>query len=501
MSRTTAPRGRARSGPAPAGRHRTPPAGAGAARRTAGLLAGGVVALVAAGLAGRALGRGPDGGPPGGATTRARTAGALALLTAALPADLALTGAAALAGLARRRPPARPARRLTVLLSGGKMTKALALARAFHRAGHRVVLVEQARYRLSGHRFSRAVDAFHVVPAPDAPGYAEALAEVARREGADVYVPVCSPVASWYDADARRLLEPSCSVVHPDADVVAMLDDKHRFTATAAGFGLPVPAARRISDPQQVIDHDFAATPGRTWILKSLAYDPVRRRDLTPLPRPTPRETAEFVRSLPISADNPWILQEFVAGTEYCTHATVRDGRVRLYCCCPSSSFQLNYEMVDHPVIEDWVRRFCGELGVTGQLSFDFIEEPGGRVVAIECNPRTHSAITLFYDHPGLAASYLEAGPDTVLPTAASRPTYWLHHELGLLLADPRSWRERLRIVTRGKEALLDVDDPLPFLLVPHLQIASLLWRSLLRGTPWVTIDVNIGKLVEPAGD
>ena len=52
-----------------------------------------------------------------------------------------------------------------------------------------------------------------------------------------------------------------------------------------------------------------------------------------------------------------------------------------------------------------------------------------------------------------------------------------------------------------GREALLDVHDPLPFLLVPHLQIASLLLGNLLRGRPWVTVDVNIGKLVEPAGD
>ncbi|WP_337831875.1 ATP-grasp enzyme [Pseudonocardia sp. TMWB2A] len=490
MSRTTAMRGRARSsGPAPA-------------RLAPARLGTGVVALAAAGLAGRALGTGRDGTPrQGTAATRVRTAGTLALLTAALPADLAITGVAALAGLLRRRERARPHRPLTVLLSGGKMTKALELARAFHRAGHRVVLVEQARYRFTGHRFSRAVDAFHVVPAPDAPGYAHALADIARREGADVYVPVCSPVASWYDADAKRLLEPFCSVLHPDADVVAMLDDKHRFTATAAGFGLPVPAARRITDPAQVLDHDFAATPGRTWILKSLRYDPVRRRDLTRLPRPTRAETAAFVATLPISPDNPWILQEFVEGTEYCTHATVRDGEVRLYCCCPSSSFLLNYDHVDHPAIEDWVRRFCGELGVTGQLSFDVIEASDGRVLAIECNPRTHSAITLFHDDPGVAAAYLDPGADTLVPAPGTRPTYWLHHELGRLLGDPGSWRERLRIVRDGREALLDVHDPLPFLLVPHLQIASLLLGNLLRGRPWVTVDVNIGKLVEPAGD
>ncbi|WP_181781591.1 ATP-grasp enzyme, partial [Pseudonocardia pini] len=397
----------------------------------------------------------------------------------------------------RRR--ATPERPLTVLVSGGKMTKALALARAFHGAGHRVVLVEQHRYRWSGHRFSRAVSAFHVVPAPDAPDYVERLTEIARAEGVDVYVPVCSPLASRYDALAKRALEPFCEVVHPDADTVAMLDDKHRFAATAAELGLLVPDTHRITDPQQVLDFDFP--PGRAYILKSIAYDPVRRMDLTRLPRPTPAETARFVQALPISPDDPWILQEFVEGTEYCTHSTVREGHVQLHCCCPSSGFQLNYEMVEHPAIAAWVDRFVGALGVTGQLSFDFMETPDGRVYALECNPRTHSAITMFYDHPGLAAAYLETGGPTVLPTLRSRPTYWLYHELGQLLRRPSTLRERLRVVLRGKEALLETADPLPFLLVPHLQIASLLLDDLRRGKDWVKIDFNIGKLVEPAGD
>ncbi len=80
------------------------------------------------------------------------------------------------------RAPAEPqGERRTVLVSGGKMTKALVLARLFHAAGHRVVMVETARYRLTGHRFSRAVDAFHVVPDPDLAGLRRRAA--AHRQG------------------------------------------------------------------------------------------------------------------------------------------------------------------------------------------------------------------------------------------------------------------------------------------------------------------------------
>ena len=428
---------------------------------------------------------------------RLKSVGALGLLTAALPANAVLTAVALLTRRGPRR--AQPDAPKTVLLSGGKMSKTLALARGFHRAGHRVVLCETAKYRLTGHRFSRAVDAFHVVPSPEDRGYAEALLEVVRREGVDVYVPVCAPAASVPDARARALVDGHCEVIHVDGETIATLDDKATFCATAAELGLPVPDAHRITDPRQVLD--FAFPPGAEYILKSIPYDPVRRMDLTRLPRPTPEETAAFVAALPISEAHPWVLQEFLAGSEFCTHSTVRDGEVRLHCTCASSAYQLNYEHLEIPEVEAWARRFVGALRLTGQVSLDLIRGADGEYRAIECNPRTHSAITMFYDHPDLAAAYLEDGPGTVRPTAASRPTYWLYHELWQALKDPSSAPGRLRTVAAGKEAVFAWDDPLPFLLLHHLQLPALLLAALRDGRDWVKIDVNIGKLVEPGGD
>ena len=124
--------------------------------------------------------------------------------------------------------------------------------------------------------------------------------------------------------------------------------------------------------------------------------------------------------------------------------------------------------------------------------------------VTIECNPRTHSAITTFHDQPDLAAAYLgdlPAGAAPVRPRPGSRPTYWIYQEAWRVLTRPMSTRERLRIVLAGKDAIFDWGDPLPFLLVHHLQIPSLLMRSLVLGKEWTRIDVNIGKLVEPGGD
>ena len=430
----------------------------------------------------------------------AKTVGTLALLQTALPVNAALTGVALLRSLVVKTPRQRADRPKTILISGGKMTKALQLARSFHSAGHRVILVESAKYQLTGHRFSNAVNRFYTVPKPQSADYANALLDIVRREQVDVYVPVCSPAASYYDALAKPLLEPYCEVLHCDADLVRVLDDKYDFGALAGSLDLPVPDAYRVSAPWQVTEFDFAhAAP--PYILKSIPYDPVHRLDLTTLPRPTAEQTDAFARSKPISPDSPWIMQSLISGQEYCTHSTARNGNVQVYCCAESSPFQINYAMVDKPAIEAWVRKFIGEMKLTGQVSFDFIEAEDGQVYAIECNPRTHSAITMFYNHPGVASAYLDDDVPAITPLASSRPTYWIYHELWRLLTAPSKAGPRLETILRGKDAIFDWDDPLPFLMLYQLHIPWLLLQSLRHGKDWIRIDFNIGKLVEAGGD
>jgi predicted ATP-grasp superfamily ATP-dependent carboligase len=320
-----------------------------------------------------------------------------------------------------------------------------------------------------------------------------------KREQVDVFVPVSSPASSIPDADARNLLDGVCEVVHADADTVRMLDDKAAFSKTAAALGLRVPDWRRITDPRHVEDFDFPE--GRSYILKRIAYNPVGRLDLTRLSGETPEANAAFVRSLPMSESDPWILQEFIRGQEYCTHGTIRNGHLQVYGCCESSASQLNYGQVDKPEIRSWVEDFVESTGITGQLSFDFIEAEDGHAYAIECNPRTHSAITMFHDHPQVAGAYLDDEHPDITPTASARPTYWIYHELWRLLTQPGTRRTRLATILRGKDAIFTWRDPLPYLMVHHLQIPALLFGNLRARRGWTKIDFNIGKLVESGGD
>lgn len=391
-----------------------------------------------------------------------------------------------------------------VLITGAKMTKALQLARSFYADGHEVYLVETHKYWLSGHRFSSAIAGFFTVPAPekDPDGYCKELLKIAKDNNIDLFVPVSSPIASYYDSLAKEALAPYCESLHLDPFETEILDDKYAFCSKAAALGLSAPKVFRITDPQQILNFDFEKD-GSEYIVKSIPYDSVLRLDLTRLPF---AGMEDYVRSLPISEDKPWVMQEFIRGQEYCFHATARKGKIRLHCCSKSSPFQINYEQVECPAIYRWVETFIREMNITGQVCFDMIQTDSGAVYPIECNPRLHSAITMFHDHPGVASAYLSDGEPEEAPIAPlpdSKPTYWTYHELWRLLSvrslsELTGWWQKM---TQGTDAVLRADDPLPFLMLHHWQIPLLLLDNLRRLKGWVKIDFNIGKLVELGGD
>ena len=395
-----------------------------------------------------------------------------------------------------------------IIVTGAKMTKSLQIARSLHVAGHNVFLLETNQYWLSGNRFSTAIKGFYTVPDPqkDWDGYCRELLEIVKKENIELFIPVSSAVGCYSESLVKTFLSGYCEVLTFDAEMTQMLDNKFTFIEKAKSLGLSVPKSFLITKPEQVLNFDFA-TDGSQYILKSIPYDSVRRLNMTKLPMKSVSEMEQFVKALPITEARPWVMQEFVKGKEYCTHTMVRKGKIRLHCCCESSDFQVNYEHIEHPSIYDWVEKFVQELNLTGQISFDFIQTEDGRVYPIECNPRTHSAITTFHDHPKVADAYLNDSQDEnelpLIPLTNSKPTYWTYHELWRL-TEIRSWgqlKDWIKKIIAGTDGIFQFNDPLPFLMVHHWQIPLLLLANLQKLKGWVRIDFNIGKLIELEAD
>jgi hypothetical protein len=106
----------------------------------------------------------------------------------------------------------------------------------------------------------------------------------------------------------------------------------------------------------------------------------------------------------------------------------------------------------------------------------------------------------MVHNHSQVADAYLQPDHATITPHVDARPTYWIYHELWRLITQPDKVG-RLTTIARGTDAIFSWRDPLPYLMVHHLHIPSLLIASLRRGRSWSRIDFNIGKLVEVGGD
>ncbi|KAI9823822.1 MAG: hypothetical protein M1826_007643, partial [Phylliscum demangeonii] len=310
----------------------------------------------------------------------------------------------------------------TILVTGVGMSKGLALARIFHEAGHDVIGADVWRHGVPGcGRVSRALRRYHRLPDPDtdpaaAAAYIQHLLTIVRREKVDLWVSCSGVDAAMEDGRAADVIErrTRCRAVQFGARRTATLHAKHSFIAYTQRLGLPVPETHHVTSRtavHQILNH---APAGRRFILKHVGVDDASRADLTLLPRPSTSDTYQHVAGLEISRARPWVLQQFIGGREYCSHALVVAGVVKAFVACPSAELLMHYEPV--PVRADagigrallaFTRRFVarspGAERMTGHLSFDFIVQPRETarglalvVYPIECNPRAHTAVVLF---------------------------------------------------------------------------------------------------------
>ncbi|PRP76264.1 putative ATP-grasp enzyme [Planoprotostelium fungivorum] len=394
--------------------------------------------------------------------------------------------------------------RKTVLVNSGRMTKSLVLLRKFKEAGHRVILVEEHSYWFCANRWSNSVDAFYRIgnPLVDLNKYTEDLIKVIKAEGVDYFILVSHAGSTIEDGIAKKEISKHCEVFQFDEDTCRTLHEKHRFIDKARGLGFVVPESHHITVHDQVLKFDFKKTPEKKFILKCIGLDPLddhTRSDMTLLPLSTPERTSAHVKAQRISESNPWVLQEFIQGEEYCTHSTVRGGQVRAFVACPSSELLVNYYVSEKPKMLEFTQKFASKMNLTGQLAFDFIETADGSIYPIECNPRTHTAITLFYNHPHFAASYVPDSDDDrvtwpVQPLMNSPPVYWIGHELFSLFRtwDVKTFLERLVF---ERDGTFSIEDPWPHFLLYHFHWPFIFLKSLIEGKKWSRINVSTSRV------
>ncbi|TPX16273.1 uncharacterized protein E0L32_003922 [Thyridium curvatum] len=334
-----------------------------------------------------------------------------------------------------------------------------------------------------------------------------------------------------------------------------MLHEKDLFMRHCRQIQLPIPETYSVESADQTLDIlrvAAASNPNHRFILKTVGVDDAHRGDMSLLPLGSDEETARHVTRLPISRHNPWILQRYIAGNEeFCTHAVVMKGDVKVFVACQSAELLMHYRAL--PAEDDMTRtmlhftreflkRSPGVEDWTGHLSFDFMAEKVAtgngqtrRLYAIECNPRAHTAVVLFAQRGremrDMVQAYLsaldgETFPKTngvsdapipesnnlsaVYPPADALPRYWIGHDLVTLWLLPtyklfireqepskylRVVLELLKHILWWKDGTFEIWDPLPFMHLYHTYWAGTLWNAWMQGINWSRLNVSTTKM------
>jgi hypothetical protein len=449
--------------------------------------------------------------------------------------------------------------RKTILVTGVSMTKGLCIARSLaQHTPHRIIGADISA--VSPGRFSRSISKYYCLDTPhgdDAEPYIESLISVIQAEKVDLWISCSSVVAAVEDGQVVRLAKSAAKekgrvfeAIQFNEEVVERFHEKDKFIDYIASLNLTIPESYRCTSPDEALnillrafdnekteETDKTDKTNKQFILKPIGVDDrARNAMMTLLPFSTADQTSSYVKSLNISKTNPFQLQQFIQGREYCTHALVIRGHIKAFTSCPSSELLMHYEPLPaYSSLSQEMLKFTENVALaggetfTGHLSFDFLVENEDNdkidndvvLYPIECNPRAHTAVVLFDRTPEMANAYLSIFDDAisdynkstpVYPRAPTKSYYWAGHDLvsfGILpvldvLSGAGSWQNVMSsLVVLGmhlvywRDGTLTLADPMPFFVLYHLYWPARFVESLRTGKKWSRINVSTTKMFE----
>lgn len=347
----------------------------------------------------------------------------------------------------------------TVLLTLGRLPKALDLARGFAAAGCRVLVADPYGHTLAG--ASRHVARAFTVPAPrdGKAAYCAALARIVRDQAVDWVVPVSEE--TMHVAFLRAMLPPATHLFTMPPDAVLALHDKASFARTAAEMGVAVPQTALLGSPEAsaiAAAGDVVVKPVFSCSGRGLHF------------------VDRGVRLPEADPAHPALVQRRVIGQEFSTCTIAHQGTVRATVVyrgtVMAGSVAVAFERVEHAAIGEWVRRFVAAIGWSGFIAFDMIVDDTGQPFAIECNPRANSGVH-FWRAEDIARAVLDpAGGDPVRfrPQTRLQQFYACLTETQLAVFARRQPLRKLRTLLTSRDVTWDWRDPWPF--------CSMVWTS-----------------------
>ena len=261
-------------------------------------------------------------------------------------------------------------------------------------AGRRVGLID--RFRAAAGRLGRELrvlacdlqpgmsaacqraDAAFQVPRCGEPGHVPAVLDIVERHGVDLVVPTIDPELLPLARSAAAFAEAGAAVHVSPPEVIEVVRDKARTSATLARAGTPVPRSARLADL-------LAAPEAWDWpvFAKPLAGSSSRGLMVIRSPGEMPARFAEEM-----------VFQEYLEGCEYTVNLFIdKDGRLR--CVVPHRRLQIRAGEVEKGrTVRDARFQSIAEAvaaalpGARGALCFQLIDDPRRGPRVFEVNAR-----------------------------------------------------------------------------------------------------------------
>jgi predicted ATP-grasp superfamily ATP-dependent carboligase len=278
---------------------------------------------------------------------------------------------------------------MRILVSGARMPFALAVLRSLGKAGHEIVATDSVPRAPALHSHYVREHVVTVAPRDDPRRYVDQILDVYRDHAIELHVPTFEEV--FYLAAHLDELERQARVNVTALPALQRLHDKAAFVELCGELGLRIPRTVVVEDRDQL-----GEAAGQ---LAHFLARPVYSRGAQDIYTNTGPRAGRDLADCDPSSTNPWLVQEYVEGTDLCSYSVCHAGRLACHVAYAipiqiGHAYGVRFESVDVPETRAVAERVARQCGFTGHLSFDY-KLDGDGVCLIECNPRATNGALL----------------------------------------------------------------------------------------------------------
>ena len=298
---------------------------------------------------------------------------------------------------------------MKLLLTSARLPHALGEIRKLGQAGHEIYATDTFRTApgLSSNQVTEAI--ITSAPAFETQAFIDELKAIITDRGIDKLIPCFEEL--FYIAKNIDQFEGLADIFLSPFETLIQLHNKESFTDLTKDLSIPIAetVVARSDDELQAAIAQFPEYFGRA------AYS---RGGVELLTNTGPLAGAIAVEDCKPTAENPWLIQEFVHGEDLCSLSIAHHGKLVSHCTYRhpmtiEHAGGIVFESIECPDAVEIAKTYIEATGFHGQVSFDYMRTENKGLYMIECNPRPTAGVFMM-ESEELAKAILDPDLDQI---------------------------------------------------------------------------------------